>query len=61
MTDKEQKVSVSVFNWGPCVVKLKMMDDFKQLLLDEAKNNTRSGVFIISMYYFIKALINLII
>ena len=41
MTDKEQKVSVSVFNWGPCVVKLKMMDDFKQLLLDEAKNNKR--------------------
>ena len=39
MTDKEQKVSVSVFNWGPCVVKLKMMDEFKQLLMDEAKNN----------------------
>ena len=39
MTDKEQKVSVSVFNWGPCVVKLKMMDEFKQLLIDEAKNN----------------------
>ena len=41
MTDKEQKVEVSVFNWGPCVVKLKMMDDFKQLLLDEAKNNKK--------------------
>ena len=39
MTDKEQKVEVSVFNWGPCVVKLKMMDEFKQLLMDEAKNN----------------------
>ena len=39
MTDKEQKVSVSVFNWGPCVVKMKIMDEFKQLLLDEAKNN----------------------
>ena len=41
MIDKEQKVSVSVFNWGPCVVKLKMMDDFKQLLFDEAKNNKK--------------------
>ena len=39
MTDEQQKVSVSVFNWGPCVVKMKIMDEFKQLLLDEAKNN----------------------
>ena len=41
MIDNKQKVEVSVFNWGPCVVKLKMMDDFKQLLLNEAKNNKR--------------------
>ena len=36
MIDNKQKVEVSVFNWGPCVDKLKMMDDFKQLLLNSS-------------------------
>ena len=35
----EEKINVSVFNWGPCVIKLKMMDDSKKLLLDEGKKN----------------------
>ena len=38
MTDTK-KINVATFNWGPCVVKFKMEDDFKKLLLDEAKKN----------------------
>ena len=28
-----------MFNWGPCVVRMKISDQFKKLLLDEAKGN----------------------
>ncbi len=28
-----------MFNWGPCVVKMRITDEFKQMLLDEAKKN----------------------
>ena len=28
-----KKINVATFNWGPCVVKFKMEDDFKKLLL----------------------------
>ena len=41
MKKEEEKVNVSIFNWGPCVVRLKIMDDFKQLLINEAKNNVQ--------------------
>ena len=34
-----EKISVSTFNWGPCVIKLKITDDFKKLLLSEGKGN----------------------
>ena len=34
--DKVQ-ISVNTLNWGPCVVKLKILDEFKKILLDEAK------------------------
>ena len=34
-----KKINAATFNWGPCVVKFKMEDDFKKLLLDEAKKN----------------------
>ena len=33
------KINVSTFNWGPCVIKLKITDDFKKLLLSEGKGN----------------------
>jgi hypothetical protein len=33
--DKTQ-IAVSTFNWGPCVVKLKILDNFKEILLSEA-------------------------
>ena len=35
-----EQIPISIFNWGPCVVKLKIKDEFKKLLLDEAKDNT---------------------
>lgn len=34
-----EQIPISIFNWGPCVVKLKIKDEFKKLLLDEAKSN----------------------
>jgi hypothetical protein len=41
MKKEEEKVNVSIFNWGPCVVRLKIMDDFKQLLLMKLKTTYR--------------------
>ena len=40
-TDKKVKtrVEVDMFNWGPCVVRMKISTDFQKLLLNEAKNN----------------------
>jgi uncharacterized protein (TIGR02466 family) len=37
MTDK--KINIQIFNWGPCVVRMKISDEFKKSLLDEAKKN----------------------
>ena len=37
MTKEKVKITVNTFNWGPCVVKLRIQDDFKKVLLDEAK------------------------
>lgn len=34
-----EQIPISIFNWGPCVVKLKVKDDFKKLLLNEGKKN----------------------
>ena len=34
-----EQIPISIFNWGPCVVKLKVKDEFKKLLLDEGKKN----------------------
>ena len=28
--DKPIKIEVSTYNWGPCVVKVKILDDFKK-------------------------------
>ena len=35
----KQKINIQIFNWGPCVIRMKISDHFKNLLLDEAKNN----------------------
>ena len=34
-----QKINIQIFNWGPCVIRMKISDHFKNLLLDEAKSN----------------------
>ena len=36
MTDQ---IQVQMFNWGPCVVKVKITDELKKLLLTEARKN----------------------
>ena len=33
------KISVNTFNWGPCVTRFKIQDDFRKVLLDEAKKS----------------------
>ena len=35
------QVQVQTFNWGPCVIKVKIRDDFRKLLLDEGNKCTR--------------------
>ena len=34
--DMPEKVSVQIYNWGPCVIKLKIKDELKKMLLEEA-------------------------
>ena len=36
---KNPQIEVRTFNWGPCVIKLKIQDDFKKVLLDEIKKS----------------------
>ena len=39
MTDQKQKINIQMFNWGPCVIRLKISNDFKKLLLEEGEKN----------------------
>jgi len=34
-----EKINIQMFNWGPCVIRMKITDDFKKLFLSEAKKN----------------------
>ena len=36
---KIPKVSIDMFNWGPCVIRLRINEEFQNLLIDEAKKN----------------------
>ena len=36
---KIPRVSIDMFNWGPCVIRLRINEEFQNLLIDEAKNN----------------------
>ena len=36
MTEKTQEVSYGVLTWGPCIVHLKISEDFHKLLMEEA-------------------------
>ena len=33
------RIAISMFNWGPCVIRLKINEDFQNKLLEEAKHN----------------------
>ena len=47
MPDKKEKnpqIEVRTFNWGPCVIKLRIQDDFKKALLDEIKKSSESYI-----------------
>ena len=37
--EKNDQIEVHTYNWGPCVTKFKIRDEFKNLLLDEAKKS----------------------
>ncbi len=39
MTEENKKINIQMFNWGPCVIRMKISDEFKKLLLSEAKKN----------------------
>ena len=32
-----KRATYGIYNWGPCVLKIKISEEFHQLLLDEAK------------------------
>jgi len=36
---KNDQIEAHIYNWGPCVVKLKTRENFQKLFLDEAKKN----------------------
>ena len=38
------KVQIDMFNWGPCVVRMRINEDFQNKLLDEAKKNEEDYV-----------------
>ncbi len=35
----KSRIAISMFNWGPCVIRLKINEDFQNKLLEEAKKN----------------------
>ena len=35
----KEKILVDMFNWGPCVIRMKISEEFRKLLLSEAKKN----------------------
>ena len=37
MTDKNTQIEVHTYNWGPCLIKVNILEDFKNILLEEAK------------------------
>ena len=35
----KQQIGIQIFNWGPCVVRMKISDEFKKTLLNEGEKN----------------------
>jgi hypothetical protein len=36
----EKQIPVTTFNWGPCLIKLNIEEEYRKLFLEESKNNT---------------------
>ena len=36
MEKEKTQVTVNTYNWGPCLIKLQIQDDFRKVLLEEA-------------------------
>jgi hypothetical protein len=32
-------INIQIFNWGPCMIRMKISDSFKKLFLTEAEKN----------------------
>ncbi len=41
--ENNPQIEVRTFNWGPCVIKLKIQDDFKKVLISELKKKRGGG------------------
>ena len=37
MKKEDVQLEVHTYNWGPCLIKLQIQDDFRKILLDEAR------------------------
>ena len=37
MKKKDVQLEVHTYNWGPCLIKVNILEDFRQILLEEAK------------------------
>jgi hypothetical protein len=37
----DKKATYGIFNWGPCVLKIKISEEFHQLLLKEANESKK--------------------
>ena len=35
----KENIPIQIFNWGPCVIKVKIKPEYRKMLLDEAKLN----------------------
>ena len=35
-----EQIPINIFNWGPCVIRVKVKEDFRKLLLEEGKKST---------------------
>ena len=36
----DKQIPVTTYNWGPCLIKLKIEEEYRKLFLEESKNNT---------------------
>ena len=44
-TTSKSRIAISMFNWGPCVIRLKINEEFQNKLLEEAKQRGRNRIW----------------